>query len=79
MGFLENILGIPSGKSISEEFNNVFSPSISSDMQESYDAAAKDVRTVGNSSMNETCPSCNKNGYLPGEKCGYCGYSKNKK
>lgn len=41
MGLFEKLLGVPENSSISEEFNNVFSPQVSDDYKESYEAAER--------------------------------------
>jgi hypothetical protein len=73
MGLLEKLLGIPENSSISEEFNNVFSPKVSDDYRDSYEVANKDLeeenKKISTSYHNCPNPKCK---YQPDITCLEC-------
>jgi hypothetical protein len=76
MGLLDKLLGIPENSSISEEFNNVFSPKVADDYREEYEAADRNLeeenkRRSQPSSMYHNCPNPNCQ-YQPDITCLKC-------
>jgi hypothetical protein len=74
MGFLEKLLNIPENRSISEEFNDVFSPKVSDDYKESYEAAERDAEERRNKPISTTYYNCSnsKCKYTPDITCLKC-------
>jgi len=70
MGLLERFSGVPKNSSISEEFDKVFSPKVSDDYRESYEAANNPSEEKSSESSLDyyNCSTCGGMGRTGGEK-----------